>query len=77
MVYFCSCKKCKANSSDGFGCILKTKKTFKRHQKKENLIQSSDDSNLTNENSANSNEINDSKEISNIKFENKISEFSK
>ena len=77
MVYFCSCKKCKANSNDRFGCILKTKKTFKRHQKKENLIQSSDDLNSINKNSINSNKINDSKEISNIKFENKISEFLK
>jgi len=36
MNYFCSCKKCKANSIDRLGCYLKTKKTFKKHQKKDN-----------------------------------------
>ena len=35
MPFFCSCRICKINSKDGNGKWLSTKKTFKRHQKRE------------------------------------------
>jgi hypothetical protein len=35
MPFFCSCRTCKINSKDGNGRWLSTKKTFKKHQKKE------------------------------------------
>lgn len=35
MAYFCSCRYCKINSINGSGRWLSTKKTFKKHQKKE------------------------------------------
>ena len=36
MPFFCSCHICKINSKDGNGRVLFTKKTFRKHQKKEN-----------------------------------------
>lgn len=35
MPFFCSCRICKINSKSGNGRFLSTKKTFKKHQKKE------------------------------------------
>jgi hypothetical protein len=35
MPFFCSCRICKINSKDGNGRVLSTKKTFRKHQKKE------------------------------------------
>ena len=35
MPFFCSCRICKINSINGNGRWLSTKKTFKKHQKKE------------------------------------------
>lgn len=35
MPFFCSCRICKINSKDGNGKWLSTKKTFKKHQKRE------------------------------------------
>jgi hypothetical protein len=35
MPFFCSCRICKINSKDDNGRFLSTKKTFKKHQKKE------------------------------------------
>jgi hypothetical protein len=35
MAFFCSCRICKVNSKNGKGKILSTKKTFKKHQKRE------------------------------------------
>ena len=35
MPFFCACRICKINSKDGNGRVLSTKKTFKKHQKKE------------------------------------------
>ena len=35
MPFFCSCRICKINSKDGNGRVLFTKKTFRKHQKKE------------------------------------------
>ena len=35
MAFFCSCRYCKINSINGNGRWLSTKKTFKKHQKKE------------------------------------------
>jgi hypothetical protein len=35
MRFFCSCRYCKINSVNGDGRWLLTKKTFKKHQKKE------------------------------------------
>ena len=35
MPFFCSCRICKINSISGNGRWLSTKKTFKKHQKKE------------------------------------------
>src|SRR5947208_14037554 len=35
MPFFCACRICKINSKDGNGRVLFTKKTFRKHQKKE------------------------------------------
>ncbi|RIA89623.1 hypothetical protein C1645_738523 [Glomus cerebriforme] len=35
MPFFCSCRICKINSKDSYGKWLSTKKTFKKHQKRE------------------------------------------
>src|SRR5579859_6910283 len=35
MPFFCSCRICKIKSINGNGRLLSTKKTFKRHQKRE------------------------------------------
>ena len=35
MPYLCSCRICKINSKDGNGKWLSTRKTFKKHQKRE------------------------------------------
>ena len=48
MPFFCSCRICKANSKNGDGRILYTKKTFKKHQKKEkDRIQENDETEAT------------------------------
>ena len=44
MTFFCSCRICKINSKDGNGRVLSTKKTFRKHQKKEKkCIEESDE----------------------------------
>lgn len=54
MAYFCTCKKCKDSSQDNQGRFLKTKRTYKKHQKAEQQRQnisgdlSTTDTNLTN-----------------------------
>jgi hypothetical protein len=35
MAYFCTCKKCKDYSQNNQGRFLKTKRTYKKHQKAE------------------------------------------
>ena len=35
MPFLCSCRICKINSKDGNGKWLSTRKTFKKHQKRE------------------------------------------
>lgn len=54
MGYFCACKKCKDSSQNNQGRFLKTKRTYKKHQKTELLLRnisgnlSITDTNLTN-----------------------------
>jgi hypothetical protein len=38
MPFFCTCRICKIKSINGSGRWLSTKKTFKKHQKKEKAI---------------------------------------
>ena len=35
MTFFCSCRICKLNSKNGNGRVLSTRKTFKKHHKRE------------------------------------------
>jgi hypothetical protein len=55
MAYFCTCKKCKDSSQNNQGRFLKTKRTYKKHQEAELLLQNiSDDLSTTDINLTNS-----------------------
>ena len=61
MGYFCTCKKCRISSQDKRGHFLKTKKTYRKHQKAELLISniSNDSNNLSSTDSDNDDDDND------------------
>ena len=61
MGYFCTCKKCRISSQDKQGRFLKTKKTYRKHQKAELLISniSNDSNNLSSTDSDNDDDDND------------------